>query len=185
MKEHINLLSKAELMRGLSHKTGVYNNRHVLFWDYDEHSLPLSLHDLVEEFNLDLHVIKTLNGFHLVDFGLFDVFEIEKIQKSLNKIIPSTYPTILKVKDLDTSDNQTFEGQTLRITRKGTESEDLIYFTNIRASNLSEKRFFSSGHAYIYCLVVNSKIDIIGTPFKTRINVCSFLNKKEQELIIN
>ena len=41
MKEHVNLLSKATIPRGYIRKYNMYNNKHVLYWDYDNSELPV------------------------------------------------------------------------------------------------------------------------------------------------
>lgn len=180
MNELVNLLSKAEIPLFYARRLKMYNMKHVLYWDYDNKEINLDqLQALVDELGLEFHLIKTIHGYHLIDFHLFDIFEIEGIQRRLNQLLPSTYPTIKKVEELDATDRQIFEGQTLRITKKSKDEEDLVYFTCIKCSD-DEKlltRPYSEGHQYIYKLVTDIDIKIKGLPVKTRVNVCSYLNK--------
>ena len=78
------------------------SGKHVLYWDYDEKSINEdNINLLVSKHKLNLHIIKTLNGFHFIDFHLFTIAQIEKIQKDFYIYFPSTYPTIKQIKKLD------------------------------------------------------------------------------------
>ncbi|NQZ84371.1 MAG: hypothetical protein HRU03_01515 [Nanoarchaeales archaeon] len=157
------------------------SGKHVLYWDYDEKSINEdNINLLVSKHKLNLHIIKTLNGFHFIDFHLFTIAQIEKIQKDFYIYFPSTYPTIKQIKKLDDKQGQEFQGQTLRIVKKQ-DSADLIYIRSyVDKKHIKEisNSVYSERHINLYKLLLKHKLEEYGISKNYNFIICSYLNKK-------
>ena len=135
----------------------VSDNEFLLFWDFDEHEFDLDqLMGFVYENDLEIHIIKTTNGFHFIDFHFYSFEEIESLNQKLKDFLPSTYPTLKEIKEEDLEREQEFFGQTLRITPKS--FGDLTYVSKIGSS----KRKFSPGHVDLYEKLTSQKLEVFG-----------------------
>lgn len=161
-RDKMNVLSSVDLC-----------DKHVLMWDFDskfnEYRYEL-LNNIVKKNYLDLFIFETPRGIHIIDFHLFGIIKLDKIQKRINLDLKSDYPTILKVKELDDEQGQEFKGTTLRINEP---YPKLI--CRISAKNIL--RPYSKGHVDLYKLLLGLQFEIEGKQLDTSIRTCSFLRR--------
>src|SRR3990167_2514203 len=142
--------------------------RHVLMWDYDvKFSLTKDveklkqLKQLAEEEKLDIIILQTGDGIHLVDFYLRTFEETNRLQARLSSLFPSDYPTISQVKEEDEEQGQRFLGCTLIISPKDND-EAPKYLYRTCAKDITGNSQYSVGHVETYNLMLNTDV----TPFR-------------------
>ena len=154
--------------------------RHILMWDFDGIFNPYRyeiLNSFVKANKLDIFVLKTKRGIHLIDFHLFSLTEIQNYQSLLNKLLPSDYPFIKRVKGWDEQLNKRgydveFLGCTLRINNP---YPKLI--NRITAKTIT--RDYSTGHVHLFKLILDQEaFEVEGKPIKTNLHFGSYLKRK-------
>lgn len=147
------------------------NSKHIFQWDIDKNFSDYwyeIIEKLVKKHYLDLFVLKTPHGFHLVDFHLFDIKKLDEIQKEFQAKIHTDYLTIIEVMVLDEKENQRFLGTTLRINEPCPKLINRISMPGI-------KRSYSKGHMDAYKHILQQDFEIEGKALDTEITHCSYL----------